>query len=530
MTQKRAVALIAVSSLPQMETDSIPMQRARLTELAAQQGYVIIDWIEFDGFSRSYLTWRELMEAAAEDKDSTANPADMWQHWKARDFEVALVRDGTRFARKASLFAEFISRTVDMGATIHMVNGGIIDESNALTHIAIGGFQAQREVMELMRRKEEGLTRNMREGKPIGRTPHSHVTVRNERGKPARYELNPDAALLWRDLATLILEGVAWRYIEKELNERFGHVNPSTGRAWKEGAMHRYVHTPLFWGHIARHFNHKPARSSTSTRLSGSWTWDETMAPPDGVAIERSVAPAVWTDDLAERIKAELRRRNAIATGHGSSHHTHKFAGLCVCAQCGYQCVTYVQARAGKKFMGSRKVRCSTRFTTSTRTACTNKQMVTYTKVEAFLKEQIAEAQANGGILAASHATVDVSMVEALTQDVARLKAQIDTLVRRQSTAPDNVQDVYATQISEAAEEKKTKETRLAQSQAQHQRIIEQTQQQHAALKAIVDYGEGFWTLPEARINQYLHRLLGDLRIAVDKGEIVALQPRNFLR
>src|SRR5688572_18805817 len=105
--RRRAIKLTAVSSPGQAGPDeaSLPAQSRVLDALAESRGVEIIDHIEIPGFSRDFYNWPEF-SAAAKLKGIDAGER-MQAHWDAKDFDEVLVYDGTRFARKESIFIEF---------------------------------------------------------------------------------------------------------------------------------------------------------------------------------------------------------------------------------------------------------------------------------------------------------------------------------------------------------------------------------------------------------------------------------------
>jgi hypothetical protein len=115
-----------------------------------------------------------------------------------------------------------------------------------------------------------------------------------------------------------------------------------------------------------------------------------------------------------------------------------------------------------------------------------------------------------------------------LTQEVEDLQQQINMLISQQVMAKSaSVVEIYANRIAEAGERLEILKANLAQTQVR----AETPSQQRARITSFeellqrgVDY---LWTLDERSINQYLHRIFGNLRLVVRDGEIVALELRR---
>jgi hypothetical protein len=104
------------------------------------------------------------------------------------------------------------------------------------------------------------------------------------------------------------------------------------GKPYYSHYMYRLIMKPLFWGHTAR--NHNSATSKNGFKY-GAWIYDESEPIPEGAMMFRNTHPPVWEGELADLIKAELKRRSETVRGHSDPEYTHRFSGLVVCAECG---------------------------------------------------------------------------------------------------------------------------------------------------------------------------------------------------
>lgn len=151
MPPLRAISLIAVSS-EQQATDehaSLADQEARNLKIAADLGATVIDTIRVPGFSRNWYTFGDFADAAA--KAGHYDPTRMATYWdldanNQRKFDVLIVREGSRFGRKESIFAEVVLRTTDLGAYIQLHSGERIDMTNRSMYIAVAAYQAAGEI------------------------------------------------------------------------------------------------------------------------------------------------------------------------------------------------------------------------------------------------------------------------------------------------------------------------------------------------------------------------------------------------
>lgn len=518
---KRLIKFTAVSSEDQADDDlaSLETQSAVLDDLALKRGGIVVDHIEV-AVSRNFFNWYDFRDAAlSEGYDGALR---MEQHWKARDFDEVLVWDGTRFGRKESIFAEFVLRTIESGATIYMHIGGELNESNHGPAMMLGAFATGQETRLRKARVKMGMDKRFAKALPPGRPGIAHLPVRDEYGRTTDdYILNPAFTSLWRDLATLILKGVSWDDMERVLYERFKHINPKTGRQWARLTMHGYVLTrPMFWGHVARYHTYSENSKTNYATNSLHWLYDESVPLPEHVEIHRNVFPAVWTGETAEAIKAELRRRRDLY-GRASPEKTHMFSGLCRCAVCGHPMTT--QILNGSKTDRTRKLRYVGCRTYVRGGDCDNRLYFSYKDLQAFLDKLLREIIRLGQFTPSTPATVAIPREE-LATEITRLEGQIDTLTGELSLLSDAARPRVRKQIDALA-------ARLEIAQGDMQKIDLVATQQHLqsrdereAIQQIQAIGvDAFWALEERVIHQLLKKLFGKRALLVKDKKIVRI-------
>ena len=227
MTETRCLIWCAVSSRAQNEPDklSLPQQEADSRRVAAENGWNLVDVMRVPGHSRRYFDIHELAEDAA--KDGIDAFYRLLQHWEDRDFDVIIVLDGNRFARTQALHAYITEKTISLGARIFSLVDGWVDKQNFRMWIAMNGYKSAGEIDRLMDARDKAMTGRAGRGLPTtSRVAFSHKLIRDpESGKAVKLVVDESKRRLWDDLATVILEGVAWDKIEVELFNRYGHAN-----------------------------------------------------------------------------------------------------------------------------------------------------------------------------------------------------------------------------------------------------------------------------------------------------------------
>jgi DNA invertase Pin-like site-specific DNA recombinase len=511
---KRAILWLAVSTTAQAEDEkaSLPKQREEAVAVCNKNGWTVIDVLEVPGHSRRYTD----IYKCATDMETQGIDAfsKLLRHWENADFDVLVVRDGSRFARTQALHARIVEDTIAMGAEIYSLMDGQITETNYRMWISMGGYSAAVEIDNLVKRRDMGFDARVKRGLPANHSvPISHKIVRDaSSGKAVRVELNEETTRMWDDLAHLLIEGLPWRHIEQEMFNRFGHANP-LGEPYQHNFYHRIVFTPAFWGHTARHFKNSGR---------GTWVFEEGEPAPEGVSILYNMHPAVWTGDLAEKVKAELRRREESIRGKAKSFRTKMFTGLFICAECGYN-LSY-----GKKADWA-SWKCMSRYEQSaTRPDCSERKHISEKKAKAYIDNRLRQMIENGNPTSflPSHKNETQSNKKQLKEiqtELENIDKQIRRMIMKQADTDDiSLQSMYDDEIKTAMERLRIlqgRERELMQEAAQNNIASQQRAFEEIAEMTV----EKFWEQDSTKINQLLHRLMGKSRFVVQAGVVVGI-------
>lgn len=515
----RALIWAAVSTRAQADEDkhySLQAQEADARALCQKEGWQIVDVLRVPGHSRDYKTLEKLAaDARAQGIDAFDK---LMQHFEARDFDVFICRDANRFGRSPSLIHQIVEYIIDdCGARIYSFNDGWVDSANADIFAMIKAYTTKKEMRWIRDMGQRGKDKLAERGLIPHVVPMTHIAVRDPRtGKQVAVAVNEAKRRLWDDIADLLLAGVGWNVLPRELEAR-GHVDGDTGKRYVFGKLYRLLYSPLTWGHTARRWGY----GKTGKTSGGLWAIDDTVAPPPGVLVFRNSVPAVWTGETADKLKAELRRRTEMR-GSRRPHNTHRFSGLVLCAECGRSMIV----RAGKP--GYYGLYCNTHLRRSfTDRDCANARIVSFTYLQAFFTEHLTRAldQHLPSILAEYSPTQPSQYAEQREAAEAErdvLIKQVERLIGEQAAAPDNLQPIYRDQLKAHADRLNALNNEVARLTARAAEAGDEAGAQARELAEIRDMTlEAFWMLPDREINQRLHAMLGGWRFLARDGEIV---------
>lgn len=511
---KRAVIWSAVSTKAQAEDEreSLPTQEAEARAICDKNGWQVVDILIVPGHSRRY---NNLYKCAEEMRAAGIDALDrLIAHWEQKDFDVLIVRDGNRFARKQGMHATIVEEVIDSGAVIYSIMDGMVDEKNFRFFIAMNGYKSAQEIDELVKKIDLGMEGRAKRGLPVSSTViGSHTLIRDERsGRAVKLVVNEDKRRLWLDLATLLLEGKAWRALEQEMFAVYGHANP-LGEPYQHHYYHKIIHTPTFWGHIARNYKHA---------IRGMWSIEPGHPVPPGVSIYYDKVEPVYTGELAERVKAELVRRHTVIKGSASPMTTRRFTGLFICGGCGYG-MTYNQSKGWEAYQ------CMSKYEKSpTRDTCTVTKRVPQKQAQATLHRLLKLALNS---MSLEELYMQQTGEEAVTEQIALVEREMEQtektlrrLILQQASADESLSSLYAEEIQSSTAKRKTLQARQRDLQQQHRRTDRQT-----ALRGLEELKamtlEVFWQQENRVINQTLHRLMGNRRFVVVDGEITGTMP-----
>jgi hypothetical protein len=306
-------------------------------------------------------------------------------------------------------------------------------------------------------------------------------------------------------------------HIERELYRRFGHVNEQ-GRAYPANFFYKRVYHPAWWGHNARHFHSKTHPNGEKTDL---WVFDADEPLPEGVILFRNVLPPVWTGELAERVKAELRRRRMAIRGSARAILTRRFTGLFICGGCGYAMHYLLD---GRKWVA---LGCHTRYWTSDiRPDCRQTKSISEKKVieyvDVCLRRMLAETDPDAFLPQRQPQSPKLRR-ETLASELSQLGEKARRLIVKQAAAPESLHNLYDEELKLIAERLSILQEALRELDRDEARAFIHVTPEYAYDEIVKLTVDGFWKLPQKQQNQLLHALMGKRRFVVLNGEIVGI-------
>lgn len=512
---KRAILWIAVSSGTQASDDkqSLPEQDHRLREIAEANNWKVVDVITVPGHSRVYYNYREFAEAALD--EGIPAPFRMFEHWKKKDFDVFACASGDRFGREQSIFAEVVGRTIDTGAVVYTMRDGEINQNNKRMFVSMAGYQASVEIDELRRRYKFGMNRRAEEGKPVSsRVLFSHRVVRDQLGHAQTMIVRDELRPLFSHIATLLLDRTPWYALEKELFEQYGYV-AENGKPYPNRFFYPVIYSPVFWGHNGRNFAN---RRVTDARRISAWIFDDKEPCPEGVLMFYHTHEPVYTDELAEQVKAELRRRMTLR-GAARTDSPYPLSGLFECAECGHKMAWTLGSG------NYRAARCNVAYGLLGRTndTCTQRKHMTEAYAINYLKRTLKLLSSAEDPIAFLNQLSDVKNIPdetpMLKKQLEELEEEGRVLLQLRLKTRQSVDKLFEEQWDLLGKRVEIVEERLVLAQRAKPTVAEIADQRDAIEEMRVR-GETFWELPPGRINQVLRRALGRRIMQVREGKI----------
>lgn len=490
----RAVIWCAVSSIAQANEgkDSLTNQEQQGKDLCKREGWDIVATLIVPGHSRYYIDIHDVA------RDMAAQGIDAFNRlialWEQKAFDVLIVRDGDRFARTQTLHSYVVERTISVGAKIYSFHDGWIDEYQAPMFIAMSGYKTKMDMTRLIEYKIIGMPRRIAKGLHSNHTPSTHKTIRDINGKAIKLVLDETQRPYWDDVATLLLQGVGWNDLCRELSSQFGYPD-------YQRDLWTMVHNPYFWGHSALgHF-----------RKGGEWAYEWHIEPPASVTVFRDTHEAVYTGELAEKVKAELRRRRSMK-GKRSPTHTHRFSGLIVCDYCHTSAIIATRPPEHRYYKCNAK---AYRIECPSHTSIREEEVQRY--MDLYLQEFDKRATKPG-----QTTNSDEDKIERLRKEHDDLEKKMGQLITDKAESPtDGVRAIYSQKILEHSQRIAKLETQIR-SLAARIESPEMVYDRRVAYSEIMEMKrEVFWTLSSTVINQMLHRILGKRRLRLRDGKIV---------
>lgn len=507
-TPLNALILAAVSANEQADPDkfSLDAQVNDSLAVAEKNGWNVIDTIRIEGHSRNYRTLAQL--AAAARANSEPGFDKFIQHLEKKSFDVLIVRDANRFARKASLLYEIVDTILeDVGARIYSLSDGWVNADNADMWLMVKGYEIRKQMNWLQKEMVRGRYKLVERGLPQGkRFVWSHMKVRDETGKVLAFVPDPSKTSVIARAAQLVVDRVSWRFIEQQLFEAGYGEN---GQPFKKYFFYHLFNNPWFWGDACRNFN-----NNSDGQKIDLWVVDPSAPVPEHITMYRGVNQPALTGDLALRLKAELIRR---ITFRPRKHvDVHLFSGLLVCKRCGYTMVY----SPNKQWRGG--YNCQSKNTARSRPGCEHRWYIGEAKVQVWVNAalQLMLDNQNPFGLVSPEEQPETNILSQLNDDLAALDKQIRRLIEKQATAPDSLANMYDEQIAGLGTQRENLLKHIDSETRQLQRF--NTHDIEAAYRELTTYEtlDAFWAAGNGVINQLLHRLMGGRRLAVLDNQI----------
>jgi DNA invertase Pin-like site-specific DNA recombinase len=518
-SQKRAVIWKAVSSERQADEEkvSLPEQERLARQWCEDNGYHIVRVLEVPGYSRRESDIVTALEDFAEQGIYAYH--DLRRMWINREFDVLVALSHDRLGRSNTLHSWVLENVIMNGMQIYFLyDGGWVDLDDFRYKLAIGGMMAATPVDRLVKAAAVAKDKLTMQGLPIGaHVPISHKRIRDaESGKQLSIEVNEELRPLFDDLAKLLLEGVAYNLLSKELYQRYGHKT-RTGKLYRSNQFFDLLYTPAFWGHMAKGYS----TSSRNGNVRGAWIFDETVPPPPGVLVARNVVPAVYTGELAEAIKAEMYRRMGMRNGRGKPSDTYRFAGLFVCGICGCSMSTH-----SKPGYGRRGLKCAGAYSRVMDEKCTERRLVPHRYLQDEINrllEQLIEGVTPQIFEHEQQGDNTLQKLESLKRQVDLLENKLANLIDEQSNAANNTtREMYRKQIEITGEHLERENEELLGLQRKLDENLHISHEETRTVKELRKLTlECFWKLPDREINQWLRRLMGKRKFVIVSQKIV---------
>lgn len=507
----RALLFIAVSSQSQAEPDKVSLdeQERACRQWCADNNASVVGVLRVDGFSRAESDVVAALEEFA--ALGVTAYADLRRAWRARSFDVLVAYHSSRLGRSQSLYTYVVENTINAGAFVHCVIGGRIDSGNVEFGIALGGVAARGESRRFTEMTRVAKTAQVNQGLPWARPGFVHLVERDNRGKPIRLVVNPARLQIVLDAANLVIEGISWKRLPDELLARYGH-HDGTGQPYHHVLFYRLFYSAPFWGHNWLHANSR----INKREAGGVWSIWPDYRPPEGVLMFYNTHDPVLTGELADTLKAELRRRTYMARGRSGPKITRPFSRLVVCTHCGSMLV----------YNGT-GMRCSGKYGNRSRRmrSCPAEGLLNLTYVRTWIQSFLSQFEAGGDLSAYLTGEPDEQVnLAALEEHITTLTRRIQLLTARLSEVDDSlVPDVNA-QLITLARERTTVYSRIETERAQRAARQTLTAASERSIEAIAALGWAeFWQQDPITVNQTLHAVFGRWRIRAANGRIDGL-------
>lgn len=250
----------------------------------------------------------------------------------------------------------------------------------------------------------------------------------------------------------------------------------------------------------------------------GRWVYDD-IPPPEGITVYRNTHEAFLQGDIAEAVKAELRRRNT-TRGRQRPNNSRRFSGLIICDRC-RNTMAFGQQRFGNRVIS---YRCASKYRDDMpeERKCSRTWQIREDALIAYFNAWFDHMRATGDMHALTAETADDSADRAdrLEKEVATLEEKLGRMIHAQAEAASDLRAYYEREIEQLAQALKAAKNRLQDAQ----RALDDSQRkaaEHGYAKLLEYDNAAFWEQEERVVNQVLHMLCGDTRFLVRDSQIV---------
>lgn len=521
---KRALLWRAVSSHEQTEEISLEEQERAEREWAEKNGLEVVGILTVPGESRADADVLSIFEDfAAKGVFAYHDLRRMWQ--PPRQFDVLVAYHDSRLGRSESLYAYVITNVMRSGAQIYCIIGGWYESDNYRFKMAVGMINVSQEMERFVALTRAAKDAKAAKGELVGNHCWAYMLERDGRGKPIRKVPDETKRSIIETAAQLVIEGVGWGTLERELAERFGILH--NGRQFTPKFFYFLFYNPNFWGNEGRAWRQRSLKmvrgKSTAHYSRDLWVFDSSYPTPPETTIWYGVLQPYLTGELAERLKAEMYRRRHMMRGSTRPRNAHKFVGLLRCAYCGNN---LVYNSNGRKPI----YRCQSKYNSIATDRCTEVRFIYETEVQAWFDTELSEA--------VSQRTPDYFVrkgneaelrrhVEQLGTALTRLNNQIDRAMSEQLDADDpQIRSKYRQRIRELQAQALHTEQQL---QAIMTKQAPDLSTAHAAYSRLTSYPtlEAFWESGDNNVNQILHGLMISKVLVVEDHNIIGRADRD---
>lgn len=437
----------------------------------------------------------------------------MWQ--PPRQFDVLVAYHDSRLGRSEPLIAYVVVNVLNAGASIYNIIGGWYEPDEYQMKMFMSMASTTNEMKRFVAlTKAKKLDRAQK-----GTLVHSHPCwaykiERNDKGEPLRKVPDEKQRVLIEAAAQLVIEGVGWGVLERELAERYGFTH--NDKPYNHNTFYRLFHNPNFYGHeVIGRIN---TRNERKPGFSDLWVFDRSYSPPDETQIFYEVLQPYLNDDLSERLKSELRRRRHAIHGGARPGDAHKFTGLLSCYYCGRN-MMFHPANGGKNNYWM----CQSKYTSIKDNRCDIVRMIRDDAVQAWLDTELnAAIQAHDPewFLRRVNEESRADQLEHLKDNRAQTDQQFERALDAQLAADDDlVRQRMSQRSSEFSRQLQELDRQIASLESKHNLDVGGAKKAYELLAAYGDLPQ-FWADKENTVNQILHGLLGEQTLVIREKQV----------